>query len=121
MEPSEYNLNPTPGQQLENQHVSQLADVYRGKSGGLLKARIISASEVQFILAEAALNGWAAGQAKSNYEQAIKLSLDTWGVGSRYSSFISNTDVAYAGTLKQIIEQKWISSWTNAGEAWFDY
>ena len=93
----------------------------RGKSGGLLKARIISASEVQFILAEAALNGWAAGQAKSNYEQAVKLSLDTWGVGSRYASFILNPDVAYAGTQKQIIEQKWISSWTNAAEAWFDY
>jgi hypothetical protein len=121
MEPSEYNLNPTPGQQLENQHVSQLSDVYRGKSGGILKARLISASEVQFILAEAALRGWATGQAKSNYEQAIKLSLDTWGVGSRYASFILNPDVAYAGTQKQIIEQKWISSWTNAAEAWFDY
>ena len=25
------------------------------------------------------------------------------------------------GTLEQIIEQKWIASWTAATEAWFDY
>lgn len=121
LEPSEYNLNPTPGQQLENQHVSQLSDVYRGKSGGVLRARVISASEVHFILAEAALRGWAAGTAKTNYETAVRLSLETWGVGSRYASFITTPGVAYAGTQKQIIEQKWIAAWTVATEAWCDY
>ena len=121
LEPSEYNLNPTPGQQVENQHVSQLADVYRNKSGGILRARIISASEVHFILAEAALKGWSAGAAKSNYDQAIKLSLDTWGVGRGYNAIIANPSVSYNGTHKQIIEQKWVASWTAATEAWFDY
>jgi hypothetical protein len=121
IEPSEYNLNPTPGQQLENQHVSQLADVYRGKSGGLLRARIISASEVHFILAEAAQKGWAAGTAKTQYETAVKLSLDTWGVGGGYAAYIARPGVAYDGTLAQLMEQKWIASWTVATEAWFDY
>lgn len=121
IEPSEYNLNPTPGQQLENQHVSQLADVYRGKSGGLLRARIISASEVHFILAEAAQRGWAAGTAKTQYETAVRLSLETWGVGSGYTAYIARPGVAYDGTLAQLMEQKWIASWTVATEAWFDY
>ena len=30
-------------------------------------------------------------------------------------------DVAYKGTLAQIMEQKWIASWTAATEAWFDF
>ena len=121
LEPSEYNLNPTPGQQLENQHVSQLSDTYRGKSGGLLRARIISASEVHFILAEAAQKGWAAGTAKTNYDAAVRLSLETWGVGAAYAAYIARPGVAYDGTLAQLMEQKWISSWTVATEAWFDY
>jgi hypothetical protein len=29
--------------------------------------------------------------------------------------------VAYKGTQAQIIEQKWVASWTMATEAWFDY
>ncbi|MBM3441119.1 MAG: SusD/RagB family nutrient-binding outer membrane lipoprotein [Bacteroidetes bacterium] len=121
IEPSEYNLNPTPGQQLENQHVSQLADVYRGKSGGVLRARIISASEVHFILAEAAQRGWATGTAKTQYETAVRLSLETWGVGPGYAAYIARPGVAYNGTLAQLMEQKWIASWTVATEAWFDY
>ncbi len=34
---------------------------------------------------------------------------------------MANADVAYNGTLKQVIEQKWIASWTAATEAWFDF
>mgnify|MGYP000883686782 CR=1 FL=1 len=35
--------------------------------------------------------------------------------------YIAGADVKYNGTLQQIIEQKWIASWTAAQEAWFDY
>lgn len=121
-EPSWYNLNPTPGQLSNNPHVSYLNDRYKEASGSLLKARLMSCAEVEFILAEAALKGWSAGgDAKSHYEAGIKASMNTWGVSGDYSSYISGSDVAYNGTLKQIITQKWIASWTNATEAWFDY
>nr|MBI1231512.1 SusD/RagB family nutrient-binding outer membrane lipoprotein [Cytophagales bacterium] len=119
--PSAHNLNPTEGQQLENQHVSQLSDHYRGRSGGILKARIISAAEVHFILAEAAQRGWNVGNAQTHYNKAVKLSLDTWGVGSSYDDYIAKPGVAYNGSLEQIIEQKWIASWTTASESWFDF
>lgn len=119
--PSAHNLNPTEGQQVENQHVSQLSDHYRGRSGGILKARIISASEVHFILAEAAQRGWNVGNAQTHYNNAIRLSLQTWGVGAGYEAYIAQPGVAYDGSLKQIIEQKWIASWTTATESWFDY
>ncbi|WP_247236716.1 SusD/RagB family nutrient-binding outer membrane lipoprotein [Telluribacter sp. SYSU D00476] len=121
LDPSEYNYNPTPGQTVENQHVSQLADVYRNSSGGILRARLASAAEASFILAEAALKGWAVGSAETHYNTAIKNSLDAWGVGSQYATFITQPGVAYKGTLAQIMEQKWIAGWTAATESWFDF
>ncbi|ADB42569.1 SusD/RagB family nutrient-binding outer membrane lipoprotein [Spirosoma linguale] len=119
--PSGYNFNPTPGQTSVNPHVSYLNEIYMQAKGSLLKARLMSAAEVRFILAEAALKGWAAGDAKTQYEAGVKASLTTWGVASSYPTFITQKGVAYDGTLAQIIGQKWIASWTNATEAWFDY
>jgi len=119
--PFTYNFNPTNNQGQYNPHASQLADMYKQPSGDLLLARWVSAAEVQFILAEAALKGWAVGDAKAHYEAGVQASLETWGVGDDYDDYIAGTDVAYKGTLDQVIEQKWIASWTVATESWFDY
>jgi hypothetical protein len=121
VQPDAYNNNPTPGQTVQNQHVSQLSDVYRGSSGGLLKARLASSAEAAFILAEAALKGWSVGGAQTHYNNGIKNSLETWGIGGQYAAFIAKPGVAFNNTLAQIMEQKWIASWTAATEAWFDY
>jgi len=119
--PSAYNLNPTPGQTSFNPHVSFLNDIYKAATGPLLRARLISAAEVNFILAEAALKGWNAGDAKSRYEAGVRASLNTWGVGGTANTYLANAGVAYDGTLKQVMEQKWIASWTAATESWFDF
>lgn len=119
--PSAYNLNPTPGQTSFNPHVSFLNSIYKAAKGPLLRARLISAAEVNFILAEAALKGWAAGVAKDRYEAGVKASMGTWTVGDKYDAYIATPGVAFDNTLKQIIEQKWIASWTAATEAWFDF
>lgn len=119
--PSAYNLNPTPGQTSNNPHVSFLNDIYKEPAGDLLKARLISAAEVQFILAEAALKGWNAGDAQTHYEQGVEASLETWGVGDEFDTYITEPGVAFDGTLAQLMEQKWIASWTAATEAWFDF
>lgn len=116
-----YNMNPNSNQGDFNPHVSQLNDIYKEASGPLLKARLLSAAEVHFILAEAALNGWAAGDAQTEYEEGVKASLEAWGVGDDYDTYIAGPGVAYAGTLDQIMEQKWIASWTSATQSWFDY
>lgn len=119
--PSTYNLNPTPGQTSHNPHVSFLNDIYKAASGPLLKSRLLSASEVYFILAEAALKGWNTGDAESHYESAIEASFETWGVDDEFDTYIAGPEVAYDGTLEQLIEQKWIASWTAAAESWFDF
>jgi hypothetical protein len=119
-EPSAYNLNPNPGQESYNKHVSFLDDRYRQPAGELLKARIMSYSEVCFLLAEAAHKGWISG-AETHYKNGIEASLKTWGVGGQYQSYINQPEVSFDGTLEQIMTQKWIANWTKAQEAWFDY
>jgi hypothetical protein len=120
--PQAYNLCPNLEQAPLNPHASHISSMYKAAAGPLLKARLISASEVNFILAEAALNGWTVGGTASAYYNAgVKASMDTWGVSSSYAAYIVRAGVAYAGTLAQIMEQKWIASWTSAQESWFDY
>lgn len=122
MVPQAYNLNPNLEQAPLNPHVSHLNSIYKDASGDLLKARIISAAEINFILAEAALKGWSVGGTAANYYNAgVKASLTAWGLENKYDTYIAQAGVAYNGTLARIMEQKWIASWTSAAEAWFDY
>jgi hypothetical protein len=114
----QYNLNPNLEQGVYNPHASQLNDIYKETSGPLLLMRIMSAAEVHFILAEAALNGWAPGSPEDHYASGIQQSMIAWGVGDQFDDYI--TGAPYSG-LESIIEQKWIASWTAAAEAWFDY
>ena len=114
----QYNLNPNLEQGVYNPHASMLNDIYQETAGSLLQMRIISASEVNFILAEAALYGWGSGSPEGYYADGIEQSLRAWGVGSSFNDYISGAP--YSG-LESIIEQKWIASWTAAAESWFDY
>jgi hypothetical protein len=114
----QYNLNPYLEQAVYNPHVSQLNDMYKETSGPLLLSRMMSASEVHFILSEAALKGWDSGDAETHYNAGVQQSLNAWGVGAFYGDYIAGAP--FAG-LEEIMEQKWIASWTAAAEAWFDY
>lgn len=114
-----FNLKKEFNQGSYNPHVSQLNDIYKAASGPLLKSRLLSAAEVHFILAEAALKGWASSSAEQYYNEGIKQSLNAWGVGDAYSTYISGP-AAY-GDFEDIIEQKWIASWSSATQSWFDY
>ncbi|MFA5819078.1 MAG: SusD/RagB family nutrient-binding outer membrane lipoprotein, partial [Bacteroidales bacterium] len=120
--PQAYNLNPTLVQAPINPHASHINDLYKKATDPLLKARILSAAEIHFDLAEIALKGWSAGgTAIDHYKAGIKASMDAWNLSSSYATYITNPGVVYAGTLDQIIEQKWIASWTAASESWFDW
>lgn len=119
--PQAYNLNPNLEQGPNNPHASHLNDRYQNPAGELLKARLLSAAEVNFILAEAALNGWSVGgSAEDFYNAGIQASFAAWKVSGDYADYVRG-EAAFDGTLAQIMEQKWIASWTAAAEAWFDY
>jgi len=113
-----YNLNPNLQQGRYNPHASQLSDMYKEVSGKYLLMRIMSAAEVNFILAEASAKNWTSGSAEDYYNAGVQQSLNAWGVGSDYDDYIARAP--YSG-LESIINQKWIASWTAAAESWFDY
>ncbi len=113
-----YNKKPDAGQGTYNPHVSQLNNIYKATKGNLLQMRLMSASEINFILAEAALYGWAPGTPEGHYANGIKESFKTWGVDNSFDSYIIGAP--YSG-LESIMTQKWIASWTAAAEAWFDW
>src|SRR5690554_3440629 len=106
-----------------NHHVSTLHPQFMDgdpEQGDLLQARILSAAEMHFTFAELALKGWnVGGTAEEHYIAGIQNSLQTWGVGDQFDDFYPN--VAFNGTLEQIISQKWVASFANATEAWLDY
>ncbi len=99
-------------------------------------------SEVEFIIAEAIQRGWTGGDQKTHYENAIKSSFDywnsraavmgqslempagylskTWAPKTDYNKDL-NVNVAYDGSLAQIIIQKWISHIMVAYEGFNDY
>ena len=114
----QYNLNPNLEQGVFNPHASQLNDIYKEAAGDLLLMRLMSAAEVNFILSEASLYGWAPGSADAWYAAGIQQSMNAWGVGSEFDDYIGGAP--YNG-LESIIQQKWIASWTAAAESWFDY
>ncbi|WP_149304796.1 SusD/RagB family nutrient-binding outer membrane lipoprotein [Pareuzebyella sediminis] len=114
-----YNLSENVNQGTLNLHVSQLNDRYKEASGPLLMARLISAAEVNFILAEASAKGWVNGSAESYYNEGIRQSLNAWGIGDTYEDYISGP-AAYTEP-DDIIIQKWIASWSAATEAWLDF
>lgn len=112
--------------------------------------RSITAAEVSFLKAEAALRGWTgAGDAKTNYENGVRLSFANWGAGGvdayladatskpidyvdpkdALNNFTASSTITVAWNagdsnelkLEKIITQKWINNFTNALESWTDF
>lgn len=88
---------------------------------------LLTYSEVEFLLAEAAARGIAVGGTPaSHYNAAITASMQDWGVdGAAIATYLARTDVAYAtatGTWQQKIgEQSWIALYNRGFEAWTTY
>lgn len=119
--PQLYNLSPDVQQASHNTHVSWVNKNFAKGNANGYKVRVMSAAEVHFVLAEAAVRGWNAGDAEAHYNAAIAASFTAWGLGGRAADYIAQPEVAFDGTLKQILTQKWISTWSVATESWFDW
>jgi hypothetical protein len=113
------------------------------------KETIMTAAEVYFLKAEAALRGWTgAGDAQTNYESGIQASMQQYGVAAgNYITDGSSTPAAYtdpnnsayntpalsnitvkwdpAATnevkLERIITQKWLAMFPEGQEAWTEF
>lgn len=114
-----FNMNnANSAQGTVNRHASHLHNRYKLTSDPLVLMRLISAAEINLILAEAAFRGWITGNPADYYAAGVQESLNAWGVGAEFGDYI--TRAPYSG-LESIMEQKWIAHWTTAHESWFDW
>ena len=89
-------------------------------------AVLMTAAEIHFNQAEAALKGLMGGSAQAHYEMGIQASFDYLGAGSASSYYSLNIpNVSWnqsANKQEAIITQKWIAvNGIDAIQSWFDY
>jgi hypothetical protein len=113
-----------------NPYISYLHDRYRMNAEAYVNIKLMTYSEVEFLLAEAALAGDfnIPGTADLHYKNGIMASMNRYGIigaaaGFDFDDYYSNPSVDYAAAsnkLERIMEQKWIASWLGI-ESWFDW
>lgn len=89
-----------------------------------LPGNLITASEVNFLLAEAAARTYTVpNSVEDYYNEAITISIDEWrGTAADATTYLAQSTVAYstaAGDWKEkIATQKWIAMYNNGFEGW---
>lgn len=107
-----------------------------GGAGQRLPSFVLTAAEVNFILAEAAERGMAGltpVQAAAYYNAGITQSLSQWSAvapaaqqisAAAMTAYLAQPGVVYQGGVAgqaQIAQQKWIALYTDGGTAWFEW
>ncbi len=125
----------------DNRRLTGFSTLLSKTTDARLKAVLMEADEMAFLLAEARQKGWiSAGTVKGFYESGIKLSFQRWQIedgtkpatyiGSdkivdNFTAYYAKPGVALDGTaadLDKIATQKWLSMLvTNQNEAYIDY
>lgn len=86
---------------------------------------IMSFSEAKFLLAEAIARGLTAGNAETEYNNAVTASMNEWGISDATAVadyLAANSFGSYAGGFKEAIgTQKWIALYSNGLEAWAEH
>ena len=109
----------------QNYKVSTYSDLFHENANDLLKATMMNADEVQFLLAEAVVKGIvSSGNAANYYKEGIKLSMNRWGITDESTineylekvSLSNDTDES----LNQIAMQKWLALLFTSTESYLD-
>lgn len=122
-----------------NPFVSYLANMFRDNANANLPVVFISASEVNFTLAEAAVRGWIPGTAVDYYTKGISTSFNQYGISDGdkkvynpenhqieafdQNAFLTNAATAFKAApdkILPIMEQVWVADFTSV-EAWFNW
>ncbi|MFM6984146.1 MAG: SusD/RagB family nutrient-binding outer membrane lipoprotein [Chitinophagaceae bacterium] len=90
---------------------------------------LISYTEVEFMLAEAAARGWSvSGTAAEHYAAGVTESILEWGGSeTEASDYLSQSDVDYASTesgatwQEKIGNQKWLALYNHGFDAWTEW
>lgn len=96
-------------------------------NASLVKARIITYAEQEFILAEAALKGLISGSANNYYMNGVNGAYNESGLSAaQAAAYLGNPNTTLNllnndTALSQIITQKWIANINNGFEGWIEY
>ena len=84
-------------------------------------AVVMSYSEVEYLLAEAVLKGWASGDAEGHYKNGLMASCERSGIeAADIEAFLSEEGIVFDSdkATEQILTQLWIDLYPNGYEAW---
>lgn len=99
-------------------------DIFYQDMNDKVKASMMIYPEVCFVIAEVMQQKGvtvSGKTAQSYYEEGIKASLAYWGASTESAdTYLKQVNVAYDGTLKQLIGQKWAALFIKGAEGWFD-
>ncbi len=133
MDPSIYSAGAS------NPFVSYFTGMFRENSSPYLPGTFITASEVNFLIAEAVVRGWVSGSAVDYFKQGIQTSLHQYDIADKDVSVYNNithqieefNENQFLQNMAQkfddasdkilpIMEQKWVALFTTV-ESWFDW
>lgn len=92
----------------------------------MAKGIIMTYAEQQFLLAEAAHNGWITEDAATLMASAVEASFEQYNVDFSMTSwadasdYLANSGAAYDGTINSIRKQKWLSLFFSGLEPYFE-
>lgn len=112
-------LGITPGSNDRTTPFSNLSANMR--AADVMQMVFINYFEQEFILAEAALEGYITSDAKMHYENAIKANFAYRRVEIPTDYLTDANKGLWDGTLKNLITQKYLANIFNGNEAWFDF
>ena len=132
---------PGTNSHYDNRRITGFSKLIAEPADDRLRAVVMEASEMMFLLAEARQKGWiTTGDTKEFYENGIKRSFERWEIvdgtkpethiGSEqivedFKAYFAKDGVALDGSdadLDKIAMQKWLSMvLTNQTEAWTEY
>lgn len=114
----------------QNPHISFLHNRYRTNAEELINIKLMTFSEVSFLMAEAILKGdmGVSGDPESYYKEGIRSSMQEWAVFRDatefdFEEYYTNGAIDFNtgnNQLEKIMTQKWIGSWLRA-ESWMDW
>ena len=96
------------------------------QAGTMAEGIIMTYSEQQFLLAEAAHNGWITDDAATLHSSAVEASMEYYGADwsltawTDFSDFITNSGEAYDGTITSIRRQKWLGMFFTGLDNYFE-
>jgi hypothetical protein len=107
-----------------NYKISLFSKLFNENANPLIKATVMQADEVQFLLSEAVVKGWVTGNAETYYKKGVEMALKRWGEPlppNYFTNPVAAFPVDKNQQLAKIGLQKWLGLFMMGVESYADY